>query len=321
MALHPRFAELASQSQGMPPAGTIPATDLRAAVRRYSVRKEPFPVPLAGVEDRTIEGPGGPLALRVYTPQGEGPFPLIVFFHGGGWVVGDLDTQDMIARALAHAAGAVLVSVDYRLAPENPFPAAPDDAWCALNWAADNAGSLNADPARLAVAGDSAGAVLAAGVCLRARDAGGPAIAAQILYYGSCNYPSVETASAVEFADGPILRRSDTTYYWHQYLRDPEREQHDPLASPQRAASHRGLPAAFVGTPEADPSRDDAETYGRTLQAAGVPTRIKRYPGMVHGFISWIGMVEGAQEAIDDAAAFIAGQFAAAAPLPNADAR
>lgn len=306
MALHPRFEALASQSSAVPPAGTVPVKELRATVRSYSVRKRPYPVPLAQVEDHTLPGPGGPLDVRIYTPEGTGPFPLIVYFHGGGWVVGDLDTQDMIARALAHAAGAVLVSVDYRLAPEHPFPAAPEDAWYAVRWAAENAAQLQADPARLALAGDSAGAVLAAGVALRARDAGGPRIAAQILYYGSCNYPSADTESAIAYADGPILRRSDTEYYWHQYLTDPEREQHDPLASPQRAASHRGLPPAFVGTAEADPSRDDAEIYGRTLSEAGVPTVIKRYPGMVHGFVSWIGAIEGAQEAIDDAAAFLA---------------
>lgn len=306
MALHPHFQSLVEQPSVMPPAGTVTADELRAMVRLYSIRKKPWPVPLAHVEDRSIPGPGGPLALRIYTPEGEGPFPLIVYFHGGGWVVGDLDTQDMIARALAHANRAVLVSVDYRLAPEHPFPAAPDDAWFATGWAAENASALNADCRRLAVAGDSAGAVLAAGVGLRARDAGGPVIAAQILYYGSCNYPSVDTPSAIAFAEGPILRRSDTEYYWHQYLRDPERDQHHPLASPQRAQSHRDLPPAFVGTPEVDPSRDDAEAYGRALQDAGVPTVIKRYPGMVHGFVSWLGAVEEAQEAIDDAAAFLA---------------
>lgn len=313
MPLHPRFQELASQPPAIPPAGTISAPQLREIVRRYSVRKKPYDVPLARVEDRTIPGPGGePLPLRTYTPEGGGPFPLIVYFHGGGWITGDLDTQDMIARALAHAAGAILVSVDYRLAPEHPFPAAPDDAWQATLWAAEHAAELGADPARLAVAGDSSGAVLAAGVALRARDAGGPALSAQILYYGSCNYPSVATPSALAYAEGPILRRSDTDYYWSQYLTDPARQQHDPLASPQRAASHENLPPAFIGTAEYDPSRDDAEIYGQTLAQAGVPTEIRRYPGMVHGFVSWLGAIEGARDAIDDAAAFLGQHLAAA---------
>jgi acetyl esterase len=178
-------------------------------------------VTLASVEDRRIPGPAGELPVRIYTPEGDGPFPVIVYFHGGGWVVGDLDTQDMIARGLAAGAGSVLISVEYRLAPEHPFPAAPDDAFAATRWAAEHAVEIGGDADRLAVAGDSAGAVLACAVALQARDCGGPKLRAQVNFYGSCNYPSESTGSAREFENGPILTKDDVDHFWSLYLADP----------------------------------------------------------------------------------------------------
>lgn len=306
----PQIEAMLAQAPPWPPVRSMPVDVLRANVRASSLAMPPLDVPLGSVEDGAVEGPGGPIPLRIYTPAGDGPFPGIVYFHGGGWVVGDLDTQDMIARGLAHGAQAVVVSVDYRLAPEHPFPAAPDDAWAATLWTAGNAASLNVDPARLAVAGDSAGANLAAGVALRARDAGGPPLAAQVMFYGSGNYPSEQTASAREFADGPLLSQDDVDYFWHLYLADPENDQHDPLASPIRATRHDGLPPAYMGTAEIDPSRDDGERFAATLAEAGVPVEMKRYAGMVHGFVSWLAFLPGAQAAMDDACAFLRRQFA-----------
>lgn len=284
---------------------SLPIDVLRKYVRESSTAYPKLDVPLAGVADRTIPGPGGPLPVRIYTPTGQGPFPIVVYFHGGGWVVGDLDTQDMICRALCHGAGSVVVSVDYRLAPEHRFPAAVEDAWAATNWAAAHAAEIGGDPKRLAVAGDSAGANLSAAVALRTRDEGGPALRAQILIYGSCNYPSERTPSADEFASGPILTDAAIAYFWQQFIADPAVDQNHPWASPARAAHHRGLAPAFVASAELDPTRDDGERYAEKLLRAGVPTESRRYPGMPHGFVSWVGLVDQAQRCVDDACAFL----------------
>ncbi|MEZ4331314.1 MAG: alpha/beta hydrolase [Myxococcota bacterium] len=284
---------------------SLPIDVMRKYVREASTAYPKLDVPLAGVVDRTIPGPGGPLPVRVYTPIGDGPFALVVYFHGGGWVVGDLDTQDMICRALCHGSAAVVVSVDYRLAPEHRFPAAVEDAFSATVWAADQAAELRADAARLVVAGDSAGANLSAAVALRARDEGGPPLRAQILIYGSCNYPSKPTPSAEAYAKGPIITEAAIRFYWNQFLADPDREQDHPWASPARAKSHRDLAPAFVATAELDPSRDDGERYAEILARAAVPTESRRYPGMPHGFVSWVGLVDQAGRCLDDACAFL----------------
>lgn len=306
MPLDPQIAAMLPPADAWPGAANMPLDQLRESVRAFSVIGGPLPVDLGGIRDETIPGPGGPLGVRIYTPVGEAPHPLIVYFHGGGYVLGDLDSQDMIARALCAGLGAVTVSVDYRLAPEHPFPAAPDDAYAAYCWAAAKAAALGADPLRLVLAGDSAGANLAAAVTLMARERGGPTARAQLLFYGSANYPDRKTASARDFAAGPILTDSDIDFFWAQYLRDPVRDRDDYRASPFRAADHRGLPPAFVATAECDPSRDDAENYGHKLAEAGVNVRQVRYAGMPHGFVSWVATVPAAQRAIDDACAFAA---------------
>lgn len=223
MPLDPQIEAMLAQAPAWPPVSSMPIDELRANVRASSLAFPPLDVPLGAIVDDAIEGPGGPIPIRTYTPAGDGPFPGIVYFHGGGWVVGDLDTQDMIARGLAYGAAAVVVSVDYRLAPEHPFPAAANDAWAATLWVARHAASLGIDGARIAVAGDSAGANLAAGVALRARDAGAPRLSAQVMFYGSGNYPSEETPSSQEFANGPLLSRADVDFFWHQYLADPDK--------------------------------------------------------------------------------------------------
>ncbi len=306
MPLDPQIAALLGPPQPAFEMTSLPVDVLRSFVRDSSTAIPPLRVPLAGVIDGAIPGPAGRLACRVYTPVGAGPFPRVAYFHGGGWVVGDLDTQDMICRALAHGASAVVLSVDYRLAPEHRFPAAVDDAYAATCWAAARASELGGDPARLVVAGDSAGGGLAAAVALRARDEGGPRLRAQIVMYASCNYPSVKTASAREFAAGPILTEAAIDYFWAQYLRDPAVDQHHPWASPIRAAEHRGLPPAFVASAELDPTRDDCEAYAARLASAGVITECRRYAGAPHGFVSWVGLADVAQRAIDDACRFIA---------------
>jgi acetyl esterase len=228
--------------------------------------------------------------------------------HGGGYVVGDLDTQDMIARALSAWGDTLVVSVDYRLAPEHPFPAGVEDSWSVLRWVAVHAAEIGGDPAYLAVAGDSAGGNFAAALALKARETG-IALAGQVIFYGSCDYLSNHRPSAREFADGPLLTADDAAWFWEQYLTDPTREQNDYCASPARASSHSGLPPAFIGTAECDPTRDDAEAYGAKLAAAGVAVTAKRYAGMVHGFASWVGILPQAREALKDAGDFLQSCF------------
>jgi acetyl esterase len=309
MALDPQVAAMLDAAPAWPGARNIPIDELRAFTRQSSMAAGPLPVPLS-VRDAEFTGPASRVPIRIYTPEGEGPFPLVVFFHGGGYVIGDLDTQDMIARGLCYGSGAVTVSVDYRLAPEHRFPAAPDDAFAAVKWVADNAAALGGDAGRLAVAGDSAGANLAAVACLDAREAGGPDISAQILFYGSGNY-SPDLPSSREFADGPIITDDDVAFFWQQYLGDRFGKEKSPRAFPYHAEDHSGLPPAFVGTAECDPTRDDAERYGEVLAAKGVQVEVKRYAGMPHGFVSWLGIVPAAQQAIDDGCKFLAARWTA----------
>lgn len=306
MPIDPQIEAMLAAMPEWPGMRHVPLDILRQSVHDSSIAIPPAAdAVVAGVEDRSIAGPGGPLPLRIYTPDGQGPFPVTVYMHGGGYVVGDLDTQDMIARAFCAWAETIVISVDYRLAPEHPFPAAPDDAFAALEWAAAHATEIGGDPARLALAGDSAGGNLACAAAIRARDLGGPAVRAQVNIYGSCNYPSEDTPSAREFANGPILRKDDVDWIWEQYLSDPATQKHDPQASPMRAASHADLPPAFIATAECDPSRDDAEAFAAKLEAAGVTVEAKRYPGMVHGFASWVGFLPGARDAMQDASRFL----------------
>lgn len=306
MPLDPQVAALLAPVPEGFEMTSLPVDVLRKYVRESSTAFPKLAVPLASVVDRSIPGPGGPLPVRVYTPVGSGPFPIVVFFHGGGWVVGDLDTQDMICRGLCHGARSVVLSVDYRLAPEHKFPAAVEDAFAATRWAAEHAAEIAGDASRLAVAGDSAGANLSAAVALRARDEQGPRLRAQILIYGSCNYPSERTPSADEFASGPILTDAAVAYFWKQYLPDPSVDPDHPWASPIRASDHRRLAPAFVASAELDPTRDDGERYAERLLRAGVATESRRYPGMPHGFVSWLGLVDEAQRCLDDACAFLA---------------
>lgn len=313
MPLDPQIKAMFDAAPGMAPARSMPVAQLRALVRQYSTAMPPLAVPLGEVTDRVIDGPGGLLPVRIYRPVGRGAFPLVTYFHGGGWVVGDLDTQDMICRALCHAAGCIVVSVDYRLAPEHQFPSAVDDAYAAVLWTAAHGAEFGGDPARLAVAGDSAGAVISAGVALKIREEGGPRLAAQVLFYGSMDhYGNGVWASMTEFAQGPILGVDDVHFFWDQYLGEAGRDRLHPYASPLRAAHHRDLPPAYVGSAELDPTRDPGEAYGAKLEQAGVPVSTHRYAGMPHGFVSWVGLVPMAQTAVDDAAAWLKRHFAAA---------
>ncbi|MDG3002926.1 alpha/beta hydrolase [Paludisphaera mucosa] len=278
------------------------------------------PPRVSRVEDRRISGPGGDIPLRVVIPAGvgDGPSPVVVYFHGGGWVVGDLASHEGLCRALANASGAVVVSVGYRLAPEHPFPAAVEDAYAAFAWFAAQAAEVGGDPTRVAVCGDSAGGNLAAAAALMARDRGGPAPAFQALAYPvlDCDY---ETESYRRFAVGHFLTRSEMMWYWDQYV-PALKDRLNPYASPLRAADFSNLPPALVITAGYDVLRDEGERYAARLDAAGTPVRLSRYPGMIHGFLRRYPFFAEGRRAVDEVAGALRGAFGLTGPSRGVDA-
>jgi acetyl esterase len=266
------------------------------------------PPPIAKVESRTAPGPAGDIPLRAFTPDGTAPLPVLVYFHGGGWVIGGLDTHDVPCRELANRAGCVVVSVDYRLAPESRFPAAPEDCYAATRWVADNAASIGGDPGRLAIGGDSAGGNLAAVVALMARDRGGPSIVHQLLIYPVTDVAQ-DTPSYRDNADGYLLSAADMAWFWNHYLATAA-DGENPYASPLRAESLRGLPPAHIITAELDPLRDEGEQYAARLKDAGVEVQLSRYDGMIHGFFGLAAVLDKGRQAMDEAASVLRRRFA-----------
>jgi acetyl esterase len=261
---------------------------------------------VAHTEDLQIAGPEGSIPIRVYTPGERGPLPCLVYFHGGGWVLCDLETHDTTCRALARKAGAVVVAVDYRLAPEHRFPAAVVDCCAATRWVAANAERLGVDPRRIAVGGDSAGGNLATVISLKFRDEGGPALALQVLVYPVTNLASFDTPSYQEFAEGYYLTRAEMEWFRGHYLGSPE-DGLNPDASPLLATDLHGLPPALVITAECDTLRDEGEAYARRLAEVGVEVTCTRYAGMIHPFFSLPGAISGGRRAVEQLAAAVRG--------------
>lgn len=270
--------------------------------------------PVARVEDRAIATPGGLVRVRIYWPRVDVRLPVLLYFHGGGWVFGNPAWVDGPCRSMANAAQVIVVSVDYRLAPENPYPAAADDCYAILKHVADHPEDFAAEPGQIAVGGDSAGGNLAAVVCLRARDRGGPRISHQLLVYPCVDYLD-ESPSMIENSEGYFLTRSGMRWFWDQYAGIDRAE--DPYVSPMKTRSFAGLPPALVISAEFDPLRDQGEIYAKRLAEAGVPSMAKRYDGMIHGFFSMAAVVEAAGEAI----AFASDELAKAFSMTAAKAR
>src|SRR5918911_1339302 len=308
MPLDPQIQVLLDKGTGVPATHTLPVDVARAQYEARIALMAP-PAKIAGVDEQTIDGPGGPLRIRTYTPRGRGPFPLLVFFHGSGFVLCSLDTHDGMCRNLCAGAGCVVASVDYRLAPEHKFPAGVDDCLHATRWAAARVVELDAEPALIAVAGDSAGGNMAAVTALRVRDEGGPALCGQLLLYPVTDYHTPGTPSYDANADGYGLTRDTMKWFWDHYLNGASEGAH-PHASPLRARDLSRLPSALVVTAEYDPLRDEGELYAEKLRAAGTPTILTRYDGVNHGFMFWVGVVDKADAAMNDACEWLRGIFA-----------
>ncbi len=273
----------------------------RAARAAFAALRDPGePPPVRSIEERQIPGPRGPISVRIYRDCDSAELPGVLYFHGGGWVVGDLDTHDVPCRRLARESSCAILSVDYRLAPETPFPGALEDAFGALEWLAGAAHTIGVDPSRLAVAGDSAGANLAAAVCLRAREQGNVPLLFQLLIYPVTDHDFAR-ASYADNGIGYLLETDTMRWFWDQYVPNAAERTH-PLASPLRAESLAGLPPAFILTAGYDPLRDEGEAYAERLSQAGVRTRLERYESLIHGFISFATQVPSAAAALSDAA-------------------
>ena len=303
MPLDPQCAAIVA---AVAAAGTpFNAGDHLAVRRAYAATTAAYtydPGPLRQVEDSSFAGPGGPVKLRTYRPHSAQPtLPALLYFHGGGWAAGDLETHDHICRHLAFAGDLVVIAVDYRLAPEHPFPAPLADCVAAWRWACASAATLGIDAGRIAVGGDSAGGNLAAALTLELRDAGAALPAFQLLIYPAVDF-TADNASLRDNATGYLLTRAAMEMFADWYLTEQARRA-DPFASPLLAASHRGLPPAFVQTAEFDPLRDEGAAYADKLRAAGVAVTHRLYPGMLHGFARMGARVNQGRRALDDAAA------------------
>jgi acetyl esterase len=314
MAIHPQCKSFldALASSGGKPLEELPVAEARMVPRALVDLGGPEPQ-VARVENRAIPGPAQPIPLRVYWPVLGERLPALMFFHGGGFVICDLDSHDKQCRALANASGCVVIAVDYRLAPEHKFPAAPEDAYAATRYVAEHAAEFGVDPDRIAVGGDSAGGNLATVVALMARDRGGPSVKFQLMVYPLVDFDD-ESPSMREYARDHFLTRDSMDWFRAQYLATAA-DAKLPYASPMNAPDLSGLPAALIITAGLDPLRDQGEAYARKLQAAGVPVELKRYEGMIHVFINLGGIVDAGREAIADAGSALRHALERAAPV------
>lgn len=260
--------------------------------------------PVQKIQNTTFPGPEGPVPIRIYTPDQGNGLPVIIYYHGGGWVIGSIDSHDNICRSLANKASVIVVSVGYRLAPENPFPAAIDDAYAAFIWVSKNISTFNGNPDKIAVAGDSAGGNLAAAVSLMNRDRAGPGLSAQILIYPSTNLSSLATESHRQFEDGYFLTKNYIENFRSMYLPNPNDWKKE-LASPLLASNLSNLPPALVLTAEFDPLRDEGEAFAEKLKDSGTSAKLLQYKGMIHGFVGMDRLFDKSEQAIEDITDFL----------------
>lgn len=300
MTLHPQAQAVLDLLNAAPtPLKALPPAEARAAYDRFIVPRNFDPAPVGSVEDRMIPGPDGELRVRIYTPDtAKAPLPLFLFIHGGGFVIGSIESRDPQCRLICQDAGCIVVSLDYRMAPEHPFPAAPEDCWATLQWLRANAAEIGGDPARIAVGGESAGGNLAAGLALRARDSGGPVLCAQILIYPLTDFFSEQDLPSYRLLDEDYFLTRDQMA-WYRDCYTPGMSQTDDLRlSPCKAHDLSGLPPAQIITAEFDPLRDDGKRYGERLAASGVEVEYTCVPGMIHGYWHYGKLIDAAAQTL-----------------------
>jgi len=312
MPLDPQARKVVEEMEQLgPPIEELTPAQARESMRQVQLelfdKNSPIPQNL-DVRDMNFTGPRGSINLRVFspTPENEGSRPIVVYLHGGGWVMGSIEIYDSLCRRICERSQSIVIAVDYRLAPENKFPIPLEDCYAATKWIAENASAIGGN-SHLAVCGDSAGGNLATAVALVSRDRGGPKLDCQILLCPGTDY-RFDLISNQECGRGYGLTTEEEIWSWNNYLRDPE-DADNPYACPMRASSLKDLARAFIVTAEYDPLRDDGELYGKKLIDAGVKTKISRYPGMIHGFYLTPGLIDLGDEAIDDIATELKGVF------------
>lgn len=304
--LHPQARALLRmiEEKGVPPTHTLTPVEARAFYRERRTFTQPDPPEVGSVRDLQAPGPAGPIPLRAYRPGGapaDAVLPVLVYYHGGGWVIGDLDTHDVLCRQLCNLSGCAVVAVDYRMGPENRFPAAVDDALAATRWVRSQARELKVDPARLAVGGDSAGGNLAAVVALTARDTGDLPIAFQLLIYPATDQRRGWPSHAAN-GQGYLLTKESMDYYHDHYIPDPAQDL-DWRASPLLHENHAKLPPAFVLTAGYDPLRDEGLQYAHKLSEAGNRAALVNFERQIHGFITMGRVIDEANVAVQLCAA------------------
>lgn len=310
MALDAKVQALltAIAAANLPGLSDLPVDVLREQVAsRFDKLKLPCKK-VGAVTNITISGSEAEIPVRIYKPEGDGPFPVVLFFHGGGWVLFTLNNYDAIATHLCYHARSVIVSVDYRLAPENKFPAALTDCYDAVCWTADHIADYGGDPGKMALAGDSAGGNLAAVTAIQLRDRSGPKISGQVLLYPATDYYKSDRGSYRKFAEGFGLTFADMEWFWEQYLSNPEDAQ-NPLVAPILAYDLTNLPPAFIMVAGNDLLRDEGIAYALRLRESGVSVRFSEYQEMIHGFISYLGILDQAQTAIAEIAHWLVARF------------
>lgn len=303
-SLPPDVADFLRTISAQPRVRSLTVDSAREAHVASAARLAGPPDEVADVADMQIDTPQGRVPARWYRPEGEGPFPIIVYFHGGGWVVGTLDTYDALCRALTNRASAVVVSIGYSLAPEHRYPAQIEEAHATVSWAVENAPQLDGDPSRVGVAGDSAGGTLAAVCAQRLRDQGVP-LAFQVLVYPILDsLADKSSGSYARFAANYYLESDDLPWYWNHYLGEGA-DGSDPHVSPLHASDLTALPRTMLIVAGLDPLQDDNRAYGARLSSAGVPTRIAEFTTMPHGFVRFAALFEEASRALDEIGAFV----------------
>lgn len=300
MSLHPQARKLldAIIAVGEPDPTQLPIDEARALV----ARRARMPGPPVRTETHQVPGAGGLFPVRTYAPEQAGPLPAVVYYHGGGFALGGLDASDGLCRTLAVETGCCIASVGYRLAPEHPFPAATLDAYSALSWVHENADEIDVDHRRIAVLGDSAGGNLATVAARQAMERRGPPLRMQVLINPVTDFRSLDTESYAAFGDGHFLTRREMAWVRDMYLPDPATWA-DPSASPLASDALTGLPQTLVVVAECDPLRDEGIAYAKKLQRSGVPTTLRCYPGMIHGFVTLSQVLDPGREALSECVA------------------